>query len=244
MADTSSASPSRQAGGAPQAPPEGVTVLLAGATGLVGRQAMRQLLGDPAVREVRALVRRQLTPAQLLGESAVAQPGLSKLRICPVNFDRLEAHPDLFKVDWVLCALGTTIKQAGSQAAFRQVDFDYPLQIAQLAKAQGAQRFMLVSALGAHARSRVFYSRIKGELEDAVQALGFAHVSVAQPSFLAGDRTDFRLGERIALALGWLMPERYKPVQAAQVAAGLIASSKAGEPGWHGLSNTVLRRMR
>jgi uncharacterized protein YbjT (DUF2867 family) len=219
-------------------------VLLAGATGLVGQQALRQLLADPAVREVRALVRRELTPAQLLGEAAAAQPGLSKLRICPVNFERLEAHTDLFKVDWVLCALGTTIKQAGSQAAFRQVDFDYPLQVAQLAKAQGAQRFMLVSALGADARSRVFYSRVKGELEDAVQALGFAHVSVAQPSFLAGDRTEFRLGERIALALGWLMPERYKPVQAAQVAAGLIASIKAGKPGWHRLSNTVLRRMR
>jgi uncharacterized protein YbjT (DUF2867 family) len=219
-------------------------VLLAGATGLVGQQALRQLLADPAVRELRALVRRPMTPDQLLGGSAAAQAGLHKLRICVAHFDRLEAHADDFDVDWVFCALGTTIKQAGSQAAFRQVDFDYPLQIAQLAKAQGAQRFMLVSALGAQARSRVFYNRVKGELEEAIRAIGFDHVSVAQPSLLAGERAEVRLGERIGLKLAWLLPERYKPVNVAQVAAGLIASGQAGLPGWHLLSNTALRRMR
>lgn len=221
-----------------------VRVLLAGATGLVGQQVLRQLLADPDVAEVRALVRREQTATQLLGTAEAPQTGLDKLRICVANFDRLVSHTDWFDVDWVVCALGTTIKQAGSQAAFRRVDFEYPLQIAQLAKAQGAQRFMLVSALGANARSSVFYSRVKGELEEAIRIVGFEHVSMAQPSLLVGERVEVRLGERIGMKLGFLMPERYKPVRVAQVAAGLLMSGKQGRPGWHVLSNTALRRMR
>ncbi|MGC4061759.1 MAG: NAD(P)H-binding protein [Aquabacterium sp.] len=229
----------------PDAPmnPTPARVLLAGATGLVGQQALRQLLADPAVGEVRALVRRERSATQLLGKEASAQAGVAKLQVCVANFDRLEAHTDWFDVDWVFCALGTTIKQAGTQTAFRQVDFDYPMQIAQLARAQGAQRFMLVSAAGANARSRIFYSRVKGELEEAVKAMGFAHVTVAQPSLLVGDRLEVRLGERIGLRLGFLMPERYKPVQAWQVAAGLIAANKAPRAAWQTLSNIALRRM-
>lgn len=211
-----------------------VSVLLAGATGLVGQQALRQLLADPWVKEVRALVRREMTPAELLGGDVSQAPasaplGLDKLRVCVANFERLETRIDWFEVDWVFCALGTTIRQAGSQAVFRQVDFDYPLQIAQLAKAQGAKRFMLVSALGASARSRVFYNRVKGELEDALRAMGFEHLAVARPSLLAGERHEFRLGEKVGLMFGGLMPERYKPVHARQVAAGLIASAKGAE---------------
>jgi uncharacterized protein YbjT (DUF2867 family) len=220
-----------------------VSVLLVGATGLVGQQALRRLLADPAVGEVKALVRRDLTVAQLLGKDGPEQVGLNKLRVCVANFDRLEAHADWFNVDWVFCALGTTIKRAGSRAAFRQVDFDYPMQIAQLARAQGARRFMLVSALGANAKSRVFYSRVKGELEEAIKAMGYEHVSVAQPSILDGERGEFRPGERIALKLGFLMPERYKPVGAWRVAARLIDSCKAPRAAWQTLDNITLRRM-
>lgn len=218
-----------------------VRFLLAGASGLVGQQALKQLLADERVGEVRALVRRDLSPAQLLGSRLAGLPGLNKLRICKADFDRLEAHADWFAVDWVFCGLGTTIKTAGSQAAFRRVDFDYPLQIAQLAKAQGAQRFLLVSALGANARSKVFYSRVKGELEDAVRSIGFEHVSVARPSFLAGERVEQRLGERIALKLGFLMPALYKPVRVEQVAMGLLDSARQGRAGWHVLDNIALR---
>ncbi len=224
-----------------------VSVLLAGGTGLVGRQALVQLLGDSWVREVRVLVRREMSPEQLLGKDLAAiQPpqSLDKLRICVTNFERLEARTDWFAVDWVLCALGSTIARAGSQAAFRQVDFGYPLQIAQLAKAQGARCFMLVSALGANARSRVFYSRVKGELEEAVREIDFEHLAIARPSLLAGERAEFRLGERLGLLLGPLMPDRYKPVQAQHVAAGLIASAKSGAPGCRVIDNVALRCMR
>lgn len=207
------------------------TALLVGATGLVGAQCLSLLARDSAVGAVRVLVRRALPAAS------------AKVDVCVVDFDRLESHADWLRADWVFCALGTTIRQAGSQAAFRQVDFDYPLQVAQLAKAQGAKRFMLVSALGANARSRVFYNRVKGELEEAIAAIGFESVTFARPSLLAGEREEVRFGERLGLKFGWLMPERYRPVQARQVAQGLVNAAKAGRPGVHAVNNIELRRL-
>ncbi len=221
-------------------------VLLAGATGLVGGHALRQLLQMPSVHEVRVLLRRPVAVAELLGSAehelhALAQ---TKLRLCVTAFEQVAQHLDWFEVDTFLCALGTTIKKAGSQAAFRQVDFDYPVQLAHLARSQGASRCLVVSALGANPQAKVFYNRVKGEMEAAVRAQGWPHVSVAQPSLLAGDRAEFRLGERLGLALGFLLPAAYKPVQAAQVAAGLLASGQRNVPGWHVLSNTALHGMR
>lgn len=207
------------------------TALLVGATGLVGAQCLSLLSRDPAVGAVRVLVRRPMHAAS------------AKVDVCVADFDRLESHPDWLRADWVFCALGTTIRKAGSQAAFRQVDFDYPLQVAQLAKAQGAKRFMLVSALGANAHSRVFYNRVKGELEEAIAAIGFESLTFARPSLLAGEREEVRFGERLGLAFGCLMPERYRPVQARQVAQGLIDAAKAGRPGVHAVNNIELRRL-
>lgn len=218
-------------------------VLLAGATGLVGRELLRQLLADPTVCEVRALTRRPVSSAALLGED-VAGSHDTRLRICEVDFDRLDQHVHLFDVDWVCCAMGTTRRKAGSRAAFHRVDFAYPLQVAQLARVYGAHQLLLVSALGANATSRVFYNRVKGELEEAVAALGYDSVCVAQPSLLAGERGEFRLAERLGLGLAFLMSERYKPVQAAQVAAGLLSAARDERPGWHVLGNAALRRMR
>jgi uncharacterized protein YbjT (DUF2867 family) len=99
------------------------------------------------------------------------------------------------------------------------VDFDYPLGVVRLSRAQGAGHFLLVSALGADPGSRVFYSRVKGELEEAVIRLGFRSVTVARPSLLLGERPQVRLGEAIGARLGFLVPARYRPVQGAQVAA-------------------------
>lgn len=221
-------------------------VLLAGGSGLVGQQALRQLLADPQVQEVRLLLRRPLDPAGLLGDAspALAQAAAHKLRLCVGPFAQLALHLDWFEVDTVVCALGTTIGKAGSQQAFREVDLHLPTQIAQLALNQGAQRCLLVSALGADPHSRVFYNRTKGQLEAAIRAQGWYHVSVAQPSLLAGQRVEFRPAERLGLALGWLLPSAYKPVQAWQVAAGLLASARLNQGGWHVLSNTALRAMR
>jgi uncharacterized protein YbjT (DUF2867 family) len=205
--------------------------LLVGATGLVGQHCLRLLMQDPAVGTVRVLVRRPMV---------VDSP---KVQVCVADFERLESHVDWLQADWVFCALGTTIAKAGSRAAFRQVDFDYPLQVAQLAKAQGAKRFLLVSATGADAKSKVFYSRVKGELEEAIAALGFESVTFARPSLLVGERDEVRIAERIGLKFGWLMPERYRPVQASQVAQGLVNAAISARPGVHGISNIELRRL-
>src|SRR5260221_4584547 len=180
------------------------TALLAGATGLVGRECLRLLARDEHVAEVRALVRRAL-PADSLGP---------RVRECRAEFDRLDDHPEWFQVDKVFCALGTTIRQAGSQEAFRRVDYEYPLAIAKAARARGASHFLLVSALGANARSSVFYNRVKGELEDAVRALGYPSVTIARPSMLVGDRQEPRFGEELAKRICSRGPPRWRPAHA------------------------------
>jgi uncharacterized protein YbjT (DUF2867 family) len=197
-------------------------VLLAGATGLVGGECLARLAADEAVSAVTALVRRM--PADSSRHDR-------KVRFAEVDFDRLEEHRPLFAVDQVVCALGTTIKQAGSREAFRRVDFDYPLAIARLALDAGARHFLLVSSLGADARSSVFYSRVKGELEQAVLALGYPSVTIVRPSLLLGDRQEFRLGEEIAKRFAWVTPRKYRPVQARDVAATLISAARENRPG-------------
>jgi uncharacterized protein YbjT (DUF2867 family) len=229
------------------------TVLIAGATGLVGREAVKACLQDDGVNEVRALVRRPLTLDALLGHLASKAPAITtaqRARFHPVqaDFQRLDREPRTFRVDTVFCALGTTIRQAGSQQAFRQVDFEAPLQIARLAHAQGAKRFLLVSALGASSSSRVFYNRVKGELEDAVSAIGFEQLVIAQPSLLDGDRPQSRPAERIGLVLarafGFLIPAGYRPVHVSQVAQALLCEAREGGAGRRVLTNARMRAMR
>jgi uncharacterized protein YbjT (DUF2867 family) len=224
----------------PSAADHGIRVLIAGATGLVGQQCLRLLLRDEQVQGVRVLVRRPMTSEALAGQG-MASTELAKLDICVADFDRLDEHPDWFEVDWVFCALGTTIRVAGSQAAFKRVDFDYPCRIARLAKGHGARHFLLVSALGANASSKVFYNRVKGELEEALRGLAFDALTVARPSLLEGHRAEFRLGEFLALKLAPLTPAPWKPVHVSQVARGLWASAHQPLHGVRILHNTDLR---
>ena len=191
------------------------TVLLAGATGLVGRELLAGLLADPQVAPVHTLGR---------GDIPASHPKLTHHR---VDFAALPALP---AVDEVYLALGTTIKVAGSQAAFRAIDFEANLAVARAAHAAGARRLGLVSAMGADAHSRVFYNRVKGELEAALASLGYEGLVVARPSFLAGDRAALgqpvRRGETLALRVStWLrplIPANYRSIQARDVAAALL----------------------
>ena len=209
-------------------------ILVAGATGLVGRELLRLLAAAPGVAEVRALVRRPLITRRD-----------SRVRECRADFDRLGEHPGYFSgVDAAFCALGTTIKVAGSQEAFRRVDFDYPLAIAKAARAAGASHFLLVSAMGASARSKVFYNKVKGELEDAVMGLGVPAVTIARPSLLLGDREERRPGEELGKKIGWLFPERWRPVEASCVAAALVQAALRAAPGVEVLENRALRAAR
>jgi uncharacterized protein YbjT (DUF2867 family) len=206
--------------------------LVAGATGLVGRQILRLLAHDERIAEVRVLVRRTLP-----GEDK-----LPRVRELMTDFGRLQENPDRFKVDFVFSALGTTIGKAKSQAAFRRVDYDYPLAIARLARAQGARHFLFVSALGANPRSFFFYNRVKGELEEAIIALGFRSVTIARPSLLLGDRSEHRFGEELAKRFAWVLPSPWAGVMAAQVAGALVKAAHEERPGVQILENRQLRK--
>ena len=195
----------------------GRRVLIAGAAGLVGREILQGLLADDSVAQVHVLARR--TP----------DVRSKKLTSHLVDFRTL---PELPPLDEAYLALGTTIKIAGSQLAFRAVDFDANLAVARAALAAGARRLGLVSAMGADAQSRVFYSRIKGELEAALAALGpLDALVIARPSMLHGDRA--RLGQparpgeswglRVSQLLGSLIPANYRAIAARDVARALLA---------------------
>jgi len=207
-------------------------VLLAGATGLVGRESLTLLAADPDVSTVVALVRRPPDAATVHHR---------KLRFEQVDYDKLGLQPRRLQADQVVCALGTTIRKAGSREAFRRVDFDYPLALARLARQQGARHFLLVSALGASSRSRVFYSRVKGELEEAIASLGYPSFTIVRPSLLLGDRDEFRLGEEVGKRLAWLTPAALKPVPARDVAAALVAAAREDRPGRRVIESAEIR---
>lgn len=205
----------------------GRTVMVLGATGLVGGELLRQLLARREVARVVAPGRRHVTlPGDVPREHA------AKLDARIVDFDRLEQGADAFNgVTQIFCALGTTIRQAGSQARFRRVDHDYPLEAARLGLKLGARQFLLVSAIGADPSSRIFYNRVKGEVERDIRSLGYRGVTIVRPSLLLGDRPAFRLGEEVGKLLGWLAPRRWAPVQARDVARLLVDAAERDEAG-------------
>ncbi len=210
-----------------------MTALLAGASGLVGRAVAAQWTGPG---ELHLLLRRGLPAAAPL------------LRPLVVDYAALPALP---AADSAYCCLGTTIAVAGSQAAFRAVDFDAVLAFATAAQRAGVRRFAVVSALGANARSGNFYSRVKGEMEAALAALNFDTLFIARPSLLAGDRAatgqPLRLGERVTLALtaplAPLIPRAWRPIEAATVARALLRGLAQAGPGVHIASSGELQRL-
>jgi uncharacterized protein YbjT (DUF2867 family) len=206
-----------------------LSALVIGATGLVGTELIRRLGENHAFERVVALVRRPME----------APP---KVEVVQVDFDHLDAVPHVFHVSHVFCALGTTLKQAGSRERFTQVDYGIPLRVARLARAAGARHFLLVSSLGANPRSRVFYGRVKGALEQSLAPLGYASLTIIRPSLLLGDRPEFRLGERIATLLAWTFPARYRAVEARDVAAALVEAAVEDKPGLKVIANREIGR--
>jgi len=205
--------------------------LVVGGTGLVGSCVVDALLADATWARVTALARRPLERAGSRFESRV------------VDFAHLE-ELSLPATDDVFCCLGTTIRVAGSPAAFRRVDHDYPLAVANAALAAGAQQFLFISAMGADPRATVFYSRVKGELERDAATLPFRAVIALRPSLLAGARAEYRPGERLALAvlqpLRRIVPRNYRPIAALAVARAMVDYAKRDLRGFQVLESGAL----
>lgn len=206
---------------APTPPASARRVLIAGASGFIGRELLDLLLADPTVAEVHALVRR---PLPLRHE---------RLHQHSVDFARLDDALPQLHADTAFCCLGTTIRVAGSQAAFRAVDQDAVLAFAALARRAGVRHFLSVSAIGASVSSPSFYSRVKGEVEQSLRDAGFPSLSLFQPSLLLGARDEFRFGERVAQVLsvpfgplmaGPLAP--YRPIPGSVVAQAMAAAAR------------------
>jgi uncharacterized protein YbjT (DUF2867 family) len=179
------------------------------------------LLAHPAWTTVVAVTRRPIADS---GASPKLHPVLT-------DFAALDRRRDELLADDVFCALGTTMRTAGSRAAFRTVDFDYPLQLAQLARAGGARHFSLVSAVGADRRSTFFYSRVKGELEDELRRMDWPSLAIFRPSVIEGERSESRPFERLSRRLLRLAPPAWRPVPAADIAAAMITVALASPPG-------------
>ena len=195
------------------------TALLVGATGLVGSFLLERLLAAPRYARVVVWARREIGNTH------------PRLRVELVDFERLAQHR--LEADDVFCCLGTTIRQAGSQKAFRHVDFDYPVALAGAAARAGAKRFLVVSALGANRRSRVFYNRVKGEMEAAVRVAAVPKTTIFRPSLLSGPRREERLSEKIGLAVGAVLGPllgKYRPIHADRVAAAMVRAAELDLP--------------
>lgn len=214
------------------------TALIAGASGLVGSALIAALLADPRYGAVLSIGRRSLS---------IEHPKLKQLI---VDFKAISSLPP---VDDVFIALGTTLKVAGSQAAMRAVDVDAVVAAASAGKTAGAQRLGVVSSMGANAKSRMFYTRIKGEMEDALVHLNFVQTVIAQPGQLSGPRETLgqpdRAAERMALtAMHWLrplIPANYQPIPAKDVAVALLTAVALGSPGvTRLLSGQMQRQLR
>jgi len=203
-----------------------LTGLVAGATGLVGKQLVNQLLQNQAFAKTVVFVRRT---------TGIVHP---KLVEHVINFDEPAAWSHLLQGDILFSALGTTIRQAGSQQAQYRVDHTYQLNLAKAAATNGVSKYVLVSSVGANAASPFFYTRMKGELEEEVKKLPFRQVDILQPSLLDGDRQNKRPLEKFSIVATTLfnklgLMKKYRPVKGAVVAAAMIRLALTGQPGLH-----------
>ena len=204
------------------------TALIVGASGLVGSACLDFLLAEPTYREVKVLVRKPID---------LKHP---KLQQIVINFDRLVDYKDSIVGDEIFCCLGTTIKVAGSKENFYKVDFTYAYETAKIALKNGAKGFYLVSSLGADAKSFIFYSKVKGELESAIKGLSYPVFYIFRPSLLLGDRKEHRAGEKLGISIyNFLKPifigplAQYKGIEASQVAKAMVLKSIQPDNGTH-----------
>ncbi|WP_052592462.1 oxidoreductase [Aureispira sp. CCB-QB1] len=207
------------------------TALIIGASGLVGKRLVQQLLQDERYEKITALVR---TPLEIKHE-----------KLTQTRYDFNWPNADLAIGDELFCCLGTTIKKAGSQAAFRKVDYDYIVETAKIALANGTKKIAVVSSMGADKDSSIFYNRIKGETEAALQKLSYEACYILRPSLLMGARDELRMGELVGklfmTAFAFAVPNKYKGIEGKQVAKAMIAIMNSNKVGFQIFESDALR---
>ncbi|TDO26774.1 NAD(P)H-binding protein [Sediminibacterium goheungense] len=210
------------------------TALILGASGLTGQVLLQLLLVDPLYRSVTIYVRKRVR---------IDHPKLIQL---VVDYEKLDTA---IEADDVFCCLGTTIKKAGTQAAFRQVDLVYPEKAAALQKAGGSKRFLLISAVGADMDSSIFYSKIKGQVEKAIEALNFSGTYIFRPSLIMGERAERRVGEKIAMSIAKIIGpllvgpfKKYQPVSALSIAKAMQHAAHHYDEGIHYISSDEIKQ--
>jgi uncharacterized protein YbjT (DUF2867 family) len=202
------------------------TALIAGASGLVGSCLVRALIDSPDYGSVISLGRHGI---------GWSHPKLNQIT---VDFGALQALPEDLRADDIFCTLGTTIRKAGSPEAFRKVDLDIILQLARVGLARGARTFTVITSIGADPQSRFLYTRVKGELEQALRGLRYPSLTILRPSLILGHRPEHRLGETFAevflliarpLLIGsW---KKYRAVEASAIARAMVAAAQTPRPG-------------
>jgi uncharacterized protein YbjT (DUF2867 family) len=176
------------------------------------------------------------------GSAVTGSTGGNRVVEHVIDYDWPDADSDIFDVDSVICALGTTIRTAGSQAAFRKVDYEYPLRIAGIARRHGASHFAIVSAIGADPQARTFYSRVKGNVEQSLRKLDYPVLTIVRPSFLMGERNESRPLESIARRLGVYLPPKWRSISVERVARALVTEVLSGDTrGINIIENDALR---
>ena len=181
------------------------SVVILGSSGLVGGEFLKLIQNKPEYKKIVVPTRRKI-------------PVTGNVSNHLIDFDQPEESAPLFQAEILVSALGTTIKKAGSRELFRKVDYEYPYSCAKIAAQAGVEHYILISSTGTDINSRYFYSRIKAELERDIQKLPFKSIHILRPSLLLGERTEFRLSEKIASVLSapfrGLIPIKYRPIQA------------------------------
>lgn len=200
------------------------TALIAGTTGLTGTALVTLLLSDTRYDKIIVLVRKS---------SPVTNPKITEM---VVDFEKLASYVEAIdKVDDIFCCLGTTMKKAGSKAAFKKVDYEYPLRLAQLGEKIGINHFLMISAMGANVNSSVFYNKVKGETERDISLLKIPAITFFRPSLLLGDRKENRPGEKVGIAIAKFLSfsmvgplKNYKAIEVSDIARAMIKEANDG----------------
>ena len=208
------------------------TALIAGATGLVGGELLKQLLEGDRYQKVIVVTRRELG----------LRARHPKARQVLVDFAKLEDHAEYLHADHVYCTLGTTIAKAGSQSEFVKVDLEYPLRLARVTLERGAKHYSIVTALGSSTSSPFFYSRVKGSVERELEGMGWPSLAIVRPSVIAGQRDERRPAEHLSQALLKYAPATWRSVPAADIAACMVQVAGREPPGTTRVDSKHIRR--